>query len=100
MNRIFMYILIMAVVTYIPRALPIALMTREIKSKFIKSFLYYIPFAVLASMTFPAIIYSTGNVYTGIIGTTVGIILAYFNKSLIQVAIISVAVVYISSILN
>ncbi|WP_041701487.1 AzlD domain-containing protein [Gottschalkia acidurici] len=100
MNRTFTYILIMAIVTYIPRVLPIALMTREIKSKFIKSFLYYIPFAVLASMTFPAIIYSTGNIYTGIIGTIVGIILAYFNKSLIQVAIISVVAVYISSFLN
>lgn len=97
MNKIFTYILIMAIVTYIPRAVPIALMKKEIKSKFIKSFLYYIPYTVLGSMTFPAVFYSTGNIYTGIIGTIVGITLAYFNQSLVKVAVISVGVVYITS---
>ena len=97
MNKTFTYILIMAIVTYIPRVLPISLMTKEIKSRFIKSFLYYMPFAVLGSMTFPAILYSTGNIYTGIIGTVVGVSLAYFNQSLVKVAIASVSVVYIIS---
>ena len=100
MNKTFTYISIMAIVTYVPRAVPIAVMKKEIKSKFIKSFLYYIPYTVLGAMTFPAILYSTGNIYTGIIGTIVGGILAYFNKSLVTVAISSVITVYLMSFFN
>ncbi|KNF08610.1 branched-chain amino acid transport [Gottschalkia purinilytica] len=95
MTKTFIYILIMCIVTYIPRVIPIVLMKREINSKFLKSFLYYVPFAVLGAMTFPAIIYSTNNIYTGIAGTLVAIILAYFNKGLMSVAVFSVLIVYI-----
>lgn len=94
------YIAIMALVTYSTRAIPIVLMKKQIQSKFIKSFLFYIPFAVLASMTFPEILYSTGNFYTGLAGLIVGAMLAYFNKGLMTVATFSVLAVYILSFIK
>lgn len=95
MTRILIAILIMAIVTYIPRAVPLVLFNKEIKSKFFISFLRYIPFAVLGAMTFPSIIYSTGNVTTGIIGLITASILAYFELDLLKVAVVTVGVVYI-----
>ena len=59
---------VMAIVTYIIRALPITLFRKEIKSKWLKSFLYYIPYAVLGAMTFPAIFFSTGSVFSASLG--------------------------------
>ncbi len=99
-SKIYIYIAIMGAITYGSRAIPIVLMTKEIKSKFIKSFLHYVPFAVLASMTFPSILYSTGNFYTGLVGLVVGVILAYFNRGLMTVATFSVLVVYTTSFLT
>lgn len=99
-SKVFIYISIMAVVTYSSRVIPIVMMKKQIQSKFIKSFLHYVPFAVLASMTFPSILYSTGNFYTGLLGLMVGIVLAYFNRGLMTVAIFSVLVVYSMSFLN
>lgn len=99
-SKIFIYILIMGVVTYGSRAIPIVLMTKQIESRFIKSFLHYVPFAVLASMTFPAILYSTGGFYTALGGLLVGVILAYFNRGLMTVATFSVLTVYALSFLN
>ena len=88
-TQILIYIAVMAVVTYLIRMLPMVLFRNEIKSRFIKSFLYYIPYAVLGAMTFPGIFYSTGNVICAACGTAVGMILAWFNKSLLTVAIAS-----------
>ena len=59
MNKIYLYILLMAIVTYLIRALPLTLIRKEIKSRFIKSFLHYVPYATLAAMTFPAILSAT-----------------------------------------
>ena len=81
------YIAVMAVVTYLIRMLPFTLFRKKISSRFIRSFLYYIPYAVLAAMTIPAIFYSTGNVLTSVIGAAVAVILAYFKLPLIVVAL-------------
>lgn len=81
------YIAVMAVVTYLIRMLPFTLFRKKINSRFIRSFLYYIPYAVLAAMTIPAIFYSTGNVLTSVIGAAVAVILAYFKLPLIVVAL-------------
>lgn len=97
MDNIYKYIAIIGVITYATRTVPLILMRRQIRSKFIKSFLHYVPFAVLASMTFPSILYSTGNFYTGLFGLIVGIILAYFNRGLMTVATFSVFIVYATS---
>ena len=80
-------IAIMALVTYIPRAIPLAFFTKQIKSKFIRSFLFYVPYAVLASLTFPAIFFCTENIVAAVVGTVVALVLAYFEQSLVVVAV-------------
>jgi branched-subunit amino acid transport protein len=92
---IYIHILIMAGVTYLVRMLPIILFKKKIESIFIKSFLYYVPYAVLGSMTFPAIFSSTSSLYSAVAGTIVAILLAFKEKSLLTVAISSCLAVYI-----
>jgi branched-subunit amino acid transport protein len=87
--EIALYILAMAAVTYLIRMLPFAFFRKKITSTFIKSFLYYVPYAVLSAMTFPYIFYSTGDFWTALIGTVVAIIASICKQSLIVVAIIS-----------
>lgn len=91
----FICISIMILVTYIPRALPISFFKKEIKSNFIKSFLYYVPYAVLASLTFPFIFYVVDNIYISLAGTLTALVLAFFKQKLIVVALASVVVVFI-----
>ncbi len=95
MVRYLIVILIMALVTYIPRALPITLFNRQIKSKFVRSFLYYVPYAVLASLTFPAIFTCTSSMPAAIVGTLVAILLAYFEQSLVVVALAAVLSIFV-----
>ena len=92
---IYLYILVMAGVTYLIRMLPLVLATKEIKSNFIKSFLYYVPYACLAAMTFPAILSSTEFLISGIAGLIVAVIVAYREKSLVVVALCACAAVFI-----
>ena len=80
-------ILIMAGVTYFIRVTPMVVFRKKIENKRIKSFLYYIPYTVLAAMTFPAIFSSTQSQASAIAGCAVGIVLAYFNKGLVAVAV-------------
>lgn len=83
------YIAVMAVTTYLIRAVPFVAIRRKIKSRFINSVLYYIPYAVLSAMTFPAVFYATGDLLSSSIGTAVALILAFFNVPLIIVALSS-----------
>ena len=85
----------MALVTYVIRALPVTIINKEVKSRYIKSFLFYVPYAVLASMTFPSIFYSTGNVVSSAVGTAVAIVLAYFRKGLVIVALGAMSAAFI-----
>ena len=87
-------ITIMTLVTYLVRVIPLIVFKKKIESKFIKSFLYYVPYAVLSCMTFPAIMYSTNNLYTAIIGTSVALIASFFKLKLIYVVIITVCIVF------
>ncbi len=77
----------MAGVTYLIRMIPFTLFTKKIESRFVKSFLYYVPYAVLSAMTFPAIFYSTGNSISAWVGTVVALILAFLNGSLTLVSL-------------
>ncbi len=86
----------MAGVTYLIRMIPFTLFKKKIKSAFFRSFLYYIPYAVLSAMTIPAIFYSTGSVFTSVIGTIVAVALAYFKFPLIVVALSASAAAFIS----
>lgn len=87
MSDFWIYLVILSGSTYLVRALPFALVKNNIENRFIRSFLYYIPFAVLAAMTFPAVIYSTGNMASGIVGLLVGGVFAFKGKSLTLVAV-------------
>lgn len=89
------YIAVMAVVTYLIRMIPFAFFRKKITSRFFRSFLYYIPYAVLSAMTIPAIFYSTGNLVTSVAGTVVAVILAYFDLPLIVVALSASAAAFI-----
>lgn len=89
--KTFLYILIMAGVTYLIRMIPFTLFRRKIQSRFIRSFLHYIPYAVLSAMTIPAIFHSTSSVPTAVAGTVVAVLLAYFKKPLIVVALAAAA---------
>lgn len=95
----FLAVLFMAIVTYLPRVLPLAVFRREIKSKYIKSFLHYVPYAVLGALTFPDIIYSTGSPATAACGTAAALILAYFGKGLVTVALGAILTVYAAGFL-
>lgn len=95
--NIYLYILVMAGVTYLIRMLPLVLFKREITSPFVKSFLYYVPYACLAAMTFPAILTATaGGIISGAAGLIVApLIVAYREKSLLTVALFACAAVFI-----
>ena len=80
------YIAVMAGVTYLIRMIPFTFFRKKIKSRFIRSFLHYIPYAVLSAMTFPAIFYSTDNFISAAVGTVAALVLAYLGLPLIAVA--------------
>ena len=84
---VWIYILVMAAVTYLIRMLPFTLIRGRVRSRFLRSLLYYIPYAVLAAMTFPSIFYATGNIMTAAAGTAAALILAWFRMPLIVVAL-------------
>ena len=94
------YLLVMAGVTYLIRMIPLVLVKKKIKNKFILSFLYYIPYAVLSVMTFPAIFYSTSSVVSAGFGTIVALLLAYFNRSMVTVAAVSCLAVFITEFIT
>ena len=87
------YLLIMAGSTYLIRAIPFALMKKKIKNQFVNSFLYYIPYTVLAAMTFPSALYATGNVISASVGLAAAILVSLKTKSLTIVAVTACAAV-------
>lgn len=93
------YIAVMAVVTYLVRMIPFTVFRKKIKSQFFRSFLHYIPYAVLSAMTIPAIFYSTGDIVTSVVGTVVAVVLAYFNMPLIVVALAASAAALITGLI-
>ncbi len=89
-----LYLAVMAGVTYLIRMLPLVVFRRKITSRFVKSFLYYVPYAVLGAMTFPDIIYSTGSIPTACAGLVVALALAWNEKSLLTVALCASAAAF------
>ena len=96
---IILYIAVMAGVTYLVRMIPFTLFRRQIKSRYIRSVLYYLPYSVLSAMTIPAIFYSTGNLITAVVGTVTAIILAFFNKPLIVVALAAALSAFVAGLI-
>ena len=93
-HNIYIYILVMFAVTYLIRVLPLTLIRKPIKNRFIQSFLYYVPYVTLAVMTFPAIIEATQSPIAGAVALVVGIAAAWFGASLFQVSVACCAVVF------
>ena len=94
-----LYLFVCAGVTYLIRMLPLVFIRRKIESRFIRSFLYYVPYAVLTAMTVPAIFFSTGYLLSALIGTAVAVVLSLFNRGLLTVAIGAVSAVLICEII-
>ena len=93
--NIYLYILAMALTTYLIRVLPMTIFRKPIRSRFLRSFLYYVPYSCLTAMTFPSILSSTASILSGAAALVVAVILAYRGKSLIVVALSSSAAVLV-----
>lgn len=86
-SQFFPYLIVMAGVTYLIRMLPMTVFRRPIHSRFVRSFLYYVPYAVLGAMTFPDVLYSTGSLWTALAGLIAAAVLAWKEKSMVIVAV-------------
>lgn len=95
MNNVYLYILIMAGVTYLIRVLPLTLVRKEIKNVYIKSFLHYVPYVTLAVMVFPAILDATATPWSALVGFIVAIISSLRGASLVSVALLSCLSVFV-----
>ncbi|MGI5969554.1 MAG: AzlD domain-containing protein [Lachnospiraceae bacterium] len=93
------YLVVMAGVTYLIRAVPFVMVNKKIENMYIKAFFNYIPYTVLAAMTVPAVFYSTGNTVTAVLGFITALVLAYMRKSLIVVALSASAAVFAGSLI-
>lgn len=98
-HNIYIYILIMAAVTYAIRVLPLTLIRKKIKNKYIRSFLYYVPYVTLAVMTFPAILTSTATLWSGLAALLTGVLLSWLGLGLFPVSVASCLVVYLLELL-
>lgn len=94
-KQFLIYLVIMAGVTYLTRALPFALISKKIENRFIKSFLHYIPYTVLTVMTVPGVLFATGSVLSAAVGAVVAIVVAIKSKNLMITAVAACACVFI-----
>lgn len=94
-NNTYIYIAVMAAVSFLIRVLPLTLIRKKITNRFLNSFLYYVPYVTLAVMTFPAIIHATGSVYSGIAALVVGIVVAWLGFDLFKTAVSCCVVVLV-----
>ena len=97
-GNVYIYIAVVAAVTYLIRVLPLTLIRREIKNVFIRSFLYYVPYVTLAVMTFPAIVDATQHPLAGVLALAAGILAAWLGAGLFPVAVLCCAVVFIAEL--
>ncbi len=95
----YIYIFIMAGVSYLIRVLPLTLIRREIKSRFIRSFLYYVPYVTLSVMTFPAIVQATDSPVAGALALVVGAVAAWLGRSLFSVAVLACVTVFLTELI-
>ncbi len=96
---LYAYIFVMAAVSYAIRALPMTLIRKPIQSRFIQSFLYYVPYVTLAVMTFPAIVDATQSPVAGALALAVGLVAAWFGAGLLPVAVICCVTVFLSELI-
>jgi branched-subunit amino acid transport protein len=99
MRDAYIYIAVMAAVSFMIRVLPLTLIREKIKNRFVNSFLYYVPYVTLAVMTFPAILHATGSVWSGAAAMAVGLLAAWFGFGLFKTALSCCAVVFLLELL-
>lgn len=99
-ERVLICVALMALVTYIPRVLPVTIFRKQIRSRFVRSFLDYTPYAVLGALTFPDVFSSTGHLYSALGGTAVALVLGYRGKSLVIVAVAAILTVYVLEVIG
>ena len=99
-SYILMGMAVMALTTYLIRVTPMVVFRKKITNRFVRSFLYYVPYAVLASMTFPAIFSCTGSQLSAIVGCIAAVALAWFNRGLLTVAVGAVAAVFLTQMIG
>lgn len=95
-SRVVLSVVIMAGVTYLLRMLPVTIFRKKIENRFVRSFLAYVPYAVLAAMTIPDILFATASLVSAALGLAAAILLSYKGKSLLTVALGAVAVVFLA----
>ncbi len=98
-DRFFVYLIVMAGVTYLVRMIPLVLFRSKIKNRFVLSFLHYVPYAVLTVMTVPAIFYATSSPISAVAGFVLAVIFAYMGKGLLTVAAIACAGVFVTELI-
>lgn len=96
---LFISVSVMALVTYLVRMIPLAAFRKKITSKFLMNFLYYVPYAVLAAMTIPSVFYSSSGIISAIAGFAVAVILAFFERGLLTVAVCACAGVFVTELI-
>ena len=94
-GKTYLYILVCAAVSFLIRELPLTLIRRPIKSRFLRSFLFYVPYVTLAVMTFPAIIHATQTPISGLVALIAGIIAAWLGAGLFPVSVICCVLVFV-----
>lgn len=99
MKNIWLYIAVMAGVTFLIRVLPLTVIRRKIKNRFFNSFLYYVPYVTLAVMTFPAIVHATQSTWSGVAAMVVGVLAAWLGADLFKTAIACCVTVFVLELL-
>lgn len=97
MTKVYLSIFVMAAITYLLRMVPIMFFRKTIENRVIRSALHYMPYAVLSSMTFPFILYSTGEMLSGALGLLTALILSFFGRGLLVSALAASLVAYLAS---
>lgn len=98
-NNVYMALLVMAVTTYLVRALPLTLLRKEIKNHTVRSFLYYVPYVSLSVMTFPAILSATESIWSALAGLAAAVVIAWVDGNLFRVSIGACAAVYLAELI-
>jgi len=95
MNSTFIYVALMALTTFAVRVIPLTLIQKQIENRFIRSFLYYVPYVTLSVMTFPAIVEATQTPVSGLVALIVGVVAAWYGFNLFNVAVSCCVIVFV-----
>lgn len=96
---VYIYIGVMALVTYLIRVIPLTVFHKKIENRYVQSFLYYVPYTCLTAMTFPAILYATESIVSALAGVAAAVVFSFFHKSLVTVAAAACLAVFVTELI-